>query len=58
MQITKLSNDFTPLCEGVFFAIESDEPQDLVVEICDADRNEVIATQKVTNTSYAWNTVW
>jgi hypothetical protein len=52
MQITKLSNDFTPLSEGVFFAIESDEPQDLVVEICDADRNEVIATQKVTNTSY------
>lgn len=47
MKINKLSDNFTPIYEGIFFEIdtESDTPSEVVVEIIDAKSYEVIATQ-------------
>ncbi len=47
MEVTKLSQDFTPLNNGVFFEIDTtnDTPSDLIVEIVEAGANEVVATQ-------------
>lgn len=47
MRLEKLSKDFTPRNQGMFFGIdtESDEPQDVVVEVVDVDADEVVATQ-------------
>ena len=47
MKITKLSKNFTPLHEGILFDIDSENetPADLVVEIIDVAKGEVVATQ-------------
>lgn len=47
MKITKISNDFTPLRQGILFGIETEteEPTDLVVEIINSTSGEVVATQ-------------
>ena len=49
MKITKISNDFTPLSEGIFFGVnsESREPSDLVVEVVDVATDEVVAVQQL-----------
>lgn len=52
MIIRKLSHDFTPLSEGIFFGIESEGemPTDIVVEIINVATGDVIATQLLRNT--------
>ena len=47
MNFQKISNDFTPCHEGLFFAIdtEADMPQDVMVEVVDVSADEVVATQ-------------
>ena len=47
MIISKLSNDFTPLHEGIFFGIESQDetPSDIIVEVLELPTGEVVATQ-------------
>lgn len=47
MRITKLSENFTPLRNGIFFSIdtENDTPADLSVEVVNCLTNEVVATQ-------------
>lgn len=47
MRITKLSENFSPIHEGIFFDIdtESSTPENLTVEIIDTRSREVIATQ-------------
>lgn len=49
MKIRKISPNFTPLHQGLFFGIESEteEPTDIAVEIIDAASDEVIATQQL-----------
>lgn len=49
MRLRKISPDFTPLHQGLFFGIESEteEPTDIVVEIIDATTDEVIAMQQL-----------
>lgn len=49
MNFQKISNDFTPCHEGLFFAIdtEADEPQDVMVEVVDVSADEVVATQRL-----------
>ncbi len=49
MKLRKISSDFTPLHQGLFFGIdtESDTPSDLVVEIIDATTNEILASQQL-----------
>ena len=51
MKIKKLSENFTPLAEGVFFGIETEDeaPRDLVVEILELPTGEVVATQLLRN---------
>lgn len=51
MKITKISNDFTPLHQGILFGIdtETEEPTDLVVEIINSMSGEVVATQMLRN---------
>ncbi len=52
MKITKFSGNFTPLNEGVFFGIDTEEeiPTDIAVEIIDVAKGEVVATQLLRNT--------
>lgn len=47
MIIRKLSSDFTPLHEGIFFGIESEDetPSDIIVEVLELPAGEVIATK-------------
>lgn len=47
MKINKLSDNFTPLHEGIFFGIDTEEESatDLVVEILERSTGEVVATQ-------------
>lgn len=47
MNVQKISNDFTPCHEGLFFAIDTqtDDPQDVVVEVVDLSADEVVAKQ-------------
>ena len=49
MRLEKLSNNFTPLREGILFGIdtESDIPTDVLVEIVDDSTNEVVAVQQL-----------
>ena len=49
MRISKLSDNFSPLCRGILFGIETEsvEPQSFEVEIIDAMTEEVIATQQL-----------
>ena len=49
MKITKLSNNFTPLNQGVYFDIDTEDntPTTLMVEIIDTSTAEVIATQQL-----------
>ena len=51
MKIKKLSENFTPLAEGIFFDIETEceTPRDLVVEILELPTGEVVATQLLRN---------
>lgn len=46
MRITKLSNNFTPLHNGIFFGIntESDTPTDISVEVVNSLTDETVAT--------------
>ncbi len=47
MKLLKLSNDFTPRQQGLFFGIETEgeEPTNVVVEVVDAELGQVVATQ-------------
>ena len=47
MKINKLSDNFTPLHEGIFFDIDTEEESatDLIVEILELSTGEVVATQ-------------
>lgn len=49
MKLRKISSDFTPLHQGLFFGIdtESDTPSDLVVEIIDVATDKVLAIQQL-----------
>ncbi len=49
MKLLKNSQNFTPLHQGLFFGIETENeaPSDLMVEVVDATTNEVIATQQL-----------
>lgn len=49
MKLRKISPNFTPLHQGLFFGIESEteEPTDIVVEIIDVTSGEVIAVQQL-----------
>lgn len=49
MKLQKLSKDFTPAHEELLFAIntQTDEPQDVVVEVVDLVADEVLATQRL-----------
>ena len=51
MKINKLSDNFTPLSEGIYFGIETEEetPTDLIVEILELSTGEVVATQLLRN---------
>lgn len=51
MNLEKLSSNFTPRQQGIFFGIdtERDEPTDIVVEIINRDSNKVVATQTLRN---------
>ena len=51
MKINKLSDNLTPLDEGIFFGIdtESDTPSEIVVEIIEATTGEVVAVQQLHN---------
>ena len=51
MKINKLSDNLTPLDEGIFFGIEteSDAPSEIVVEIIEATTGEVVAVQQLHN---------
>ena len=53
MRITKISDNFTPLHEGILFEIdsESETPTDIVVEIVDVATREVVGTQLLRNTT-------
>lgn len=55
MKLIKLSDDFSPLHEGVIFGIntESNTPSDVVVEIVDAIKDEVVGTQLLRGVTYA-----
>jgi hypothetical protein len=55
MKITKLSNNFTPIREGIFFGIntESSSPEDLTVEVVESDSGKVVATQQVRSVTSA-----
>ena len=55
MNLEKLSSNFTPCEQGIFFAIdtERDEPTDLVVEIINRETEEVVATQMLRNVTTA-----
>jgi len=55
MKLTKISNNFTPINEGIFFGIdtETDEPTDLTVEIVDARNGQIVATQLLRSVTYA-----
>lgn len=52
MKINKLSDNFTPLHEGILFSIECEDetPTDLFVEIIAVSSGEVVATQLLRNT--------
>ena len=47
MKINKLSDNFSPIDEGIFFAIdtEGDTPAEIIVEIIDTESNEIVGTQ-------------
>ena len=51
MKINKLSDNLTPLDEGIFFGIEteSDTPSEVVVEIIEATTGKVVAVQQLHN---------
>ena len=51
MKIYKLSDNFTPLGEGIYFGIETEEeaPTNLVVEILELSTGEVVATKLLRN---------
>lgn len=51
MKINKLSENFTPLNEGILFGIETEgeTPTDLIVEILELSTGEVVATQLLRN---------
>ena len=51
MKINKLSDNFTPVNEGIFFGIDTEEESatDLVVEILELSTEEVVATQLLRN---------
>lgn len=53
MRINKLSDNLTPLDEGIIFGIntESDTPEEIVVEVIDADAEEVVAELRLYNTT-------
>lgn len=55
MKIEKLSDNFTPLQQGILFGIdsESDLPTDIAVEIIEAKSGEVVTTQLLRNTTVA-----
>ena len=52
MRIAKISDNFTPLHEGILFQIdtESEAPTDIVVEIVEVATEEVIGTKLLRNT--------
>ena len=49
MRLEKLSNNFTPLRQGLFFGIETEEaaPTNVLVEIIDDVTEEIVATQQL-----------
>lgn len=49
MKITKLSNNLTPIREGIFFGIDTEDstPENLAVEIVNSTLDEVVATQQI-----------
>lgn len=49
MNITKLSNNLTPIREGIFFGIdtESSTPENIAVEVVNTTSGEVVATQQI-----------
>lgn len=51
MRINKLSDNLTPLDEGIIFGIntESDTPEEIVVEVIDAVADEVVAELRLHN---------
>lgn len=53
MRITKLSDNFTPLNEGILFEIDSENetPTDIIVEIVEVATGEVVGTQLLRNTT-------
>lgn len=53
MRINKLSDNLTPLDEGIIFGIntENDTPAEIVVEVIDADTEEVVAELRLYNTT-------
>lgn len=55
MKLTKISNDFTPLHQGLFYSIdtETEEPTDLVIEIVNSASGEVVATQQLRSITQA-----
>ena len=55
MKIERISRDFTPLCEGILYNIEteSEEPTDIEVEVIEMATGEVVATKLLRNTARA-----
>ena len=49
MKITKLSNNLSPIHQGVFFGIdtENDSPENIAVEVVNSTTGEVVATQQI-----------
>ena len=49
MNFQKISKDFTPTHEGLFFAIDTqtDDPHDVMVVVVDVSADEVVATQRL-----------
>ncbi len=49
MKITKISEDFAPVCGGILYELntESESPSDLTVEIVATESEEVVATQQL-----------
>lgn len=53
LYISKTSNDFTPIFQGLLFTIQSDEATDITVDIFNATSNTVIGTKSLSNITEA-----
>lgn len=55
MKITKISDNFTPMHEGILFGIDSENetPADIIVEIIEVATGEVVGSQRLRDTTSA-----